>query len=199
MSLSPAHLGGSSMVLSRWSGPRPLLPRGDIRSSDPWPLPCCEVASLGVQISLETWPAFLGVCPATSWLTGPFAGMSFLLLVALHYFWSFLSWTSFPATLPAPRGGGGAPTHLCAGKQLCLGCLPPLWGCPGPSPLTGGGPRRVLGSEDPWGGPRGLLPFPSLRGSGLFAPPPDRVWLPGPPPPSCLLPDAWLGYRATLV
>ena len=160
MSLSPAHLGGSSMVLSRWSGPRPLLPRGDIRSSDPWPLPCCEVASLGVQISLETWPAFLGVCPATSWLTGPFAGMSFLLLVALHYFWSFLSWTSFPATLPAPRGGG-AHLLICAlANSSVWGVCLPFGGVPAPPPSLG---EAHAGS---WG-PRtlgvvrgGFYPFP---------------------------------------
>ena len=187
MSLSPAHLGGSSMVLSRWSGPRPLLPRGDIRSSDPWPLPCCEVASLGVQISLETWPAFLGVCPATSWLTGPFAGMSFLLLVALHYFWSFLSWTSFPATLPAPRGGGRTysfvrwQTALSGVSASPLGVsrpLPPHWGRPTPGP----------GVRGPLGWSEGAFTLSLSKGVGSVRPDPGPGLVA--PPPSCLLPPA---------
>ena len=107
-----------------------------------------------------------------------------LLLVALHYFGrSFLDF--LPATLPAPIGEGGGRTYSYVRWQTALSevSASPLGACSGPSPLTGGGPSRILGSEDPWGGPRGLLPFPSMGvGSVRPAPRPGLVARPHPLP-----------------
>ena len=81
------------------------------------------------------------------------------MMVDLHYLVTVVPTLDLPSLPPSLLPGGGA-LPLGAGKQLHLGRLPPSWGVSRPSPLTGGGLRRVLG---PWtlGVVRGgFYPFP---------------------------------------
>ena len=84
-----------------------------------------------------------------------------------------------------------------AGKQLRLGVCLPLWGCPGPSPLTGGGPCRVLGPRALGVVRRGFLPFLPDVGR-VCSPDPGPGLVARPPPFFCLLPDALLAIKRHL-
>ena len=100
-----------------------------------------------------------------------------------------------PTSLPAPWGGAHFLNCALANSSILGVCLP-LWGCPGPSPLTGGGPCRVLGPRALGVVRRGFsLSF--LTRVGSVRPTPGRVWLPA-PPPFCLLPDALLAIKRHL-
>ena len=146
---------------------------------------------MGIQISLETWLPFWGL--SYSFLVDRTCCRYevLLMVVDLHYLVMVVPNHGLPSptSLPAPWGG----THFlnCAlANSSILGVCLPLWGCPGPSPLTGGGPCRVLGPRALGVVRRGFLPF-LPEGGRVCSPDPGPGLVARPPPlfsASCLMP-----------
>ena len=105
-------------------------------------------------------------------------------------------------SLPLPPslllGGGGALLSFVRWQPLPLRRSASLFGgVPAPPPSLG---EAHAGSwvQGPLGWSEGVFSLSFLTRVGSVRPTPGRVWLPGPPPPFCLLPDALLAIKRHL-